>query len=482
MLDDTAAEALTRSLTLGVARNKMPIAAAFGGMIAAEAPKSELTALALLGQRQRFRRPAAWAGGAPAAPIFVDTRPIVPAPARPLLIALLSGKAGDAADPIARAIAEALARAGRKLHPFDLPALDKFVSAEAELLGPDAIAWAERRATPEAGPTGRYFFAETIDETNWTEARPAQKAAFIRSLRARDPERARGLVEAGFAVEPAPVRAALLAALAVRLSASDRPFLDSIAKDRAPSVRDTAAALIARLPGTEAAASRLRDVLSRVRASKTGLLRRRAVLELDYPATVKPEQRETWAAAAFAGVALDDLASGLGLAVDALVSAAAADPVLTTVLALLASAERRNDLLGHLTANGAAHAWERMVWAEDFDPPDVAAWSLSALRPDLWSGMPQNAATLGRLHERIRTALPPRIIELLLSAPAWRELITRAGQDSATQAARPEIAALCALAPPSLRQRVRDALAALPASLTARAFTALTLLDLIEAA
>src|SRR5262249_43995663 len=131
-----------------------------------------------------------------------------------------------------------------------------------------------------------YFDADVLDETNWTSARPAARAAFIASLRASEPDRARALVEASFATDAAPVRARLLGALARGLSATDVPFLESLAKDRAPSVRDEAQRLLKCIPGTPAAESRLRDLVARTQVSTAGLLRRRKTLVLERPANL----------------------------------------------------------------------------------------------------------------------------------------------------------------------------------------------------
>ena len=60
MLDNPVAEALLRSLMLGTARQPTPsaIATALQGLADPGDPKVALKALALVGQRQKFRRPA----------------------------------------------------------------------------------------------------------------------------------------------------------------------------------------------------------------------------------------------------------------------------------------------------------------------------------------------------------------------------------------------------------------------------------------
>src|SRR5262249_37291763 len=126
MLDAVSVEALTRSVMLGTARHAAPVQKAFGGLIEPGDPKAALKALALLGQHNRFRRPA---GASPTSvqPLFPDERAIVPEAARPLLLSLLSGKGGDLTDAIPLAIADAMERRRLRLHPFDLARLEDFV-------------------------------------------------------------------------------------------------------------------------------------------------------------------------------------------------------------------------------------------------------------------------------------------------------------------------------------------------------------------
>src|SRR5262249_15202563 len=146
-------------------------------------PKAALKALALLGQHSRFRRPVCPPPSS-VDPLFSDERAIVPEPARPLLRSLLSGQAGDLTGAVQNDDADAVERRRRRLHPFDLPRLEGFVKAHAGQLGASAVDWKQRHAT--ATTPDSYSCVETIDETNWTRGRPAQRAAFIPGLRATD--------------------------------------------------------------------------------------------------------------------------------------------------------------------------------------------------------------------------------------------------------------------------------------------------------
>lgn len=488
MLDAAAAETLTRSVMLGTARAAAPVQKAFGGLIAPDDPKAALKALALLGQHNRFRRPAR-ASTLSAEPLFSDERAVVPDAARPLLILLFSGKGAAMTDGVPLLIADAMERRRLRIHPFDLPRLEDFVKAHADQLGASAIAWMQRHAATTT-IADAYSFVETIDETNWMQGRPAQRAAFIRGLRATDAPRARTLVEGVLASEQAPVRLVLVKALAENLSPADGPFLEGLAKDRAPTVREAAEGLLARLPGSPQAAKHLQDCLSRIKRVKTGALRRRTVLQLDYPATVEVWQREPWAVTTFGTISLDDFAKGLELSVDEVVSAAADDHILTMVLAVQASQARCYDLLARLVRERAAagavelaceHAWAAMVQVDDLDIPDPVAWSVAAIQPDLWSDLMPVGISLTRLYAKLRMPLLEPTAQALLASKAWRTLLDRVKVEELAEAPW-KIAAVVALVPSSLRAVLRSHLTPLPSTVTGRALKAMSLLDIIEAA
>jgi hypothetical protein len=474
MLDAASVEILTRSVMLGTSRQAAPVQKAFVGLIEPDDPKAALKALALLGQHSRFRR-SAHAAPTSVEPLFRDERAIVPEAARPLLLSLLSDKIGDVTDAVPLVVADAMERRRLRLHPFDLPRLEDFVKAHADQLGASAVAWTQRHATTAAPDA--YTLVETIDETNWTHGRPAQRAAFIRGLRATDATRARALVEGVFASEQAPVRLVLVKALAENLSPADQPLLEGLAKDRAPTVREAAESLLARLPGSPQAAKRLEECLSRIKRAKAGVLRRHTVLQLDYPATVKEWQREAWAISTFGTIALEDFAKGLALSIDEIAAATADDQVLSTVLAVQVSQARRYDLLAQLVRERGASAWVAMVQADDLDVPDPEPWSAAAIQPDLWTEMPV-AVVLIRLYAKLRMPLPAPTSERLLTSKAWRDVLSGAEQNMPQPIMFSTIAVLISA---SQREALRKQLASLPTEFTARALRAMSLLDLIEA-
>ena len=475
MLDAASIEALTRSMMLGTSRHAASVPQAFGKLLEPGEPAATLKALALLGQHIRFRRPIRRIAGLSPESLFPDERTIIPEGARALLMRLLSGQGAKVVDAVPLAVADAMARQHLKLHPFDLPRLEDFVKAHGEQLGTSAIAWTERNAATTT--IDAYAFVDTIDETNWTRGRPAQKAAFIRGLRATDAARARSLVEGVFASEPAPVRLALIKAMSERLSTADASFLEGLSKDRAPSVREAAEALLARLPGSAQAAKRLQDCLSRIKKTKAGRLRRRVVLQLDYPATVHEVQRPNWAVATFGTIALDDFAATLELSVDEIVAASADDQVLMLVLAVQASLARRYDLLSRLIRGGAANAWTALVQANDIDvPPESApAWSEAAIQPDLWTELPVEG--LMDLYAKLRQPLPRQVAESVLASKVWRDTLGKPWEKLPPPGLFSSVAVL---APASVRAALRADLARIAPDYAARALTALSLLDLIE--
>jgi hypothetical protein len=474
-LDDPALEQLTRSFLLGTARNPAPVAAAFAHLAGAAGTPSELTALALLGQRMRFRK----RGPAPpdsAATAIEDKRAIVPDAARPLLRRLVGGKEDDIAS---LALADALERRRLRPHPFDLPRLAAFVKRHGDKLGATASAWGARGEDSPAS----YFDADAIDETNWTLARPAARAAFVAALRAREPDRARALVETSFTTDAAPVRARLLAALAHGVSGADAPFLESLAKDRAPSVREEAQRLLKYIPGTTAAQGRLQDLVTRTKAGTAGLLRRRKILTMERPAslpTFAPSQGvdpvRAWVTAEYAGLGLDEIAAAFALPLAEMIAAAADDSALIALFARQAAIERRFDLLATIVREHAADAWIDAIGSgpEPGDDAAVEPWCAAALAPQLWPAMP-HPAELERLYGFLRRPLPLAQARELMQSRAFASI---AAHSSDLRSGCYLV--LSALMPAALRGELRAALRALPPEDTGRETLLLDCLTLLD--
>jgi hypothetical protein len=338
------------SLLAGTSRHGLP-----GELIRPANPSSDgaLEILSLMGQALRFERPAT-PDSFIVEPEIKDERKIVAEGLRRPLVRLLTAK--NATEHPARALTRAFERLRLRPHPFDLPLIDAFVRSNAEKLGPTAQHWADRQK-PEA-ETQRYFDPELLDESNWTQAPLSRRVTYLEQRRRDDADAARALVESTWAQEDADARFRLLQILQTRLSMADQPFLSTLEKDRAPRVRTLAAKFLARL-GAGGENPALRACLERIKQSQSGLLRRRTVLQLELPANVKDQAAPRWILPAFTDVSFGELAGAFQLTEKELIEASAKDEPLLLALALIATVERRLDLLELVIAH-LPNAWERI--------------------------------------------------------------------------------------------------------------------------
>lgn len=358
-------DAVIDALLQGTARRPLQLSGLLGEGLAPGDPANAPRMLALAMQARRFALPAAPASFDEARP-QADPRPVVTGELRTLILRLVTGKGNPGDDAAAFALAHALAGSGLRPHPFDIPRLQAFLRKHSEILGCGAGQEAD-----SANQTADWSAWETLDASTWPLATPARKAAFIAELRAGDPAEARSLVEAQLPLEKADVRLRLIEALATGLSDSDRPFLESLAGDRAPSVKQAVTRLLARLPGTGAAAEQIGELKSRIELGSTGLLRKRMTLSLQLPANIKTAAAETdWLASNFGAVGCAALAAGLGLTCEALLEAARDDDRLVRGIAFSASSERNWTLLAAIARRHLPDVWT------EFLQPGLAAFGL----------------------------------------------------------------------------------------------------------
>lgn len=85
-------------------------------------------------------------------------------------------------------------------------------------------------------------------ESVWEEGNTAQRADYLRKLRATDAADAVNLLQTVWKQEAAGVRQALLQTLTLGLTLADEPWLESCLDDRSKGVRQTAATLLGSLP------------------------------------------------------------------------------------------------------------------------------------------------------------------------------------------------------------------------------------------
>lgn len=449
--------AIIEALMQGTGRRPLQPVGILGEGVAAgdDATPARMLALAVQAQLHDLPAPPTVFDEVAAA---TDVRPIVPEAVRPMILRLVTGKGNPPDDAAAFALAQGLERHGLRLHPFDVPRLAPFVRKHAEMLG---IATGEGEG--EAGAATAWALWETLDETNWMLATPARKAGFIADMRLADPAGGRALVEAQLPLEKAEVRLRLIDALGSGLTSADRPFLESLAADRAPTVKRAVTRLLARLPGTGAAEAQIAEVLSRITRGSTGLLRRRVTLSLQMPANVKSAAAEIdWLATNFGGIGCSALAGALGMTPTALLEAAHDDGRLLRGIAFSACAERNWPVIGGI-ANGRLPD----IWTS-FLQTGLASFGLvtASERSDWASAAIQERLSLSSLDRHLLSALHAAMEGPLPLAQA--RAVFRAATQSRYLGADLLTAAV-AMMPDGGLEEVRQTLAPMPPDIAGRA-------------
>jgi hypothetical protein len=292
-------ERLTRAFALGSGRRELDDVAA---------GRDPLELLALLSQRLRFGRSTRFrliptGRRLPSSPV-----PLTPRPVRVALLRLVeSTTRGDPQELIVAGL-EAVATAGFRLHPFDLPRLAPRLAGKQEFLGPVERAYLgfHRSGGQDEEESGD----RDVTQENWTAAPKQRRLEFIRSLRLSDPEAARRLIEQRFTGLRAPIRAELVGVMALSLSPADHQFLAGLSGDRSPQVREAALALLGQIPGTEAYTARWSEALAMLSLRRAGLLKTRRVVKVS-PPSLPDDQVEAALRERFRGLPLTAILTAL---------------------------------------------------------------------------------------------------------------------------------------------------------------------------
>jgi hypothetical protein len=460
------------ALLAGTNRQAMSFANGLEVLAHEDAANASLNALSLAAQVLRFERPLPPANFN-TEPVIEDHRPILPHAMRRMLIRLLKDK--RTTDDLERALAWAFGRCKVRPHPFDLPRIDAFVHAHAEHLGLTAQRWAEQ-GDDSVAPQQSYFDADDLDEMTWSKAPLAQRARFIADSRKHDAAAARALVESVWTQENADGRVRLLMALEAGLNSSDQPFLEGMVKDRAPRVRSLAQRFLARISGSGAEHPALKACLERIRRSTTGLLKKRPLLALELPATVKEHEAKAWIRNTFAEVGCDELARALALTEMAMIEAAEKDENLLLAFALMAAQDRRLDLLEQIAGGRLKDAWEQLSLCGVQDLGLMPAeerlqWAGVLVRP-YGAKLPASYAAWSWLHRSLEGPGPAKLMEAVFRTSRWLSDL----QDE--KKLGPEwLELLAALCPSSQRPQLRALMMSLDAPLT---MTSLPLLDILD--
>ncbi|HEY6257024.1 MAG TPA: DUF5691 domain-containing protein [Xanthobacteraceae bacterium] len=445
------------ALLAGTARQPIDFARLLGGAISSGDPKSSLKALVLTGQALRFERPAPPSEYA-AVLARNATRANVPEALRPMLVRLFGeGKSGvSPEDNLALGMALALERGRLQPHPFDFPRMDGFLRAHAERLGPDVCAWMDRGKASEE--KRGYFDIEVLDDGNWHEAMPARRQRYIEDRRRQDADAARALVEAVWSNEGADLRLRLLQALRSGLSSADRAFLEGLAKDRAPRVRELAERYLSRLPGPAGQNTALKSVMERIVRGQTGLLRKLPTLKLELPATVKGDDWRDWVARSFEDVELEELANAQGLQSAEMIAAAAPDRCLSTAMTIMAF-RQGNPVVARQAYEAMPEAllwleWQLLQSIESLEPKARQELAEFVVRKALAAGTLTPVA-LAQVHRTLNGPLSDGLMEEILRAPVWSKW--SAAPEGHHLAVFAPVAALCSSAKrPALRRALAE--------------------------
>jgi hypothetical protein len=459
------------ALLAGVGRHPLPPIVT-EQLFRASDPKPSLKALSLTGQALRFDRPP----GPPQFAVEVvieDDRTILPDELRRPLLRLITGKMATEHPSIA--IARTFNDLRMRPHPFDLPRLDAFVRLHAGKLGATAQHWVNRQN--KGADSVSYFDQEILNESNWTEAPLGRRSVYLQERRVEDPGAARALLEAAWPQESADARFRLLQTMQISLTEDDQPFLKTINIDRAPRVRLLAQRLLSRVDRAIQNPA-LQVCLDRIVSAQAGLLRKRPVLRLELPATVKEQASSQWIRETFSDVSFAELAARLALGEEEIIEAAANDANLLLALALVATADRRFDLFYAIINANLTNGWEALSESGLSDLGIMT--SEERLR---WVGiligpyghqLPSTYFAWNWLHRILDEPAPEALLDSVFRSSWLTELPTLQHQGTAWTEV---LAALC---PSSRRQALRERLNTIDTSLTSTAIALLNILDGME--
>jgi hypothetical protein len=402
---------IRQAFLLGLARQ--PVAPP-PSLTAVLPPGSEpaLALLALAGQRQRFAGPPPVAVDAvpdAARRLHEDPRPILPPGARRALNHLTRSVEKSLAGNVLPIALRRIAAAGCRPHPFDLPELTRHIKSDADKLGLAERAWLALTASDPEDDAAKGLFFDRITAENWTTFPKALRRGFIADLRCNDPAGGRALIESVWKTEPAPVRVALVEALAAGLGPDDGPLLEKAATDRADSVRQAAARLLPRVPTAEGLARRLAEAATCFKRTSGAVGRMMAAFgvsgdgaltfTLPFDMSQKTyDERERL----FGGLPLDALARAVGVTPDEMIAA------------LPAYEEHLRGLL-----------------LEEAEARDDAAASQCIIRASLLASQAVTGSVVMPLATAASGPLEPGAAAHFLATPAWKSALTSLASMSA---------------------------------------------------
>src|SRR5262245_20991015 len=404
---------IRQSFLLGLSRQPVATPPSLSGLLA-QGRDPALALLALAGQRQRFAgAPPLTVDAVPDAArrLHEDPRPILPPPARRALNRLAGSVERSLAGSVLPIALRRIGAAGCRVHPFDLPELARYIKADVENVSLAERAYLALIAPEVDKDAVKALFFDRLTPEHWTTFPRAQRRVFVAGVRRENPAEGRALIESVWKTEPAPVRAALLEALAVGLSADDKPFLEKLATDRADSVKQTAVRLLASMPATEDFNQRVAEAAQCFKRAGKGVGRVMAALGMG------GEGRLTFALPGKLTYAdVDRLFSGLPI--DAVAKAVGVTPA--EIIAALPEDEH------HV----------RLLLLDSAVAGDDTATVQCSVGVRLLSSQALTGSVVMPLATAARLPLDPDVAARLLAAPAWKTAVS--GVADATAPAGPK--------------------------------------------
>jgi hypothetical protein len=208
------------------------------------------------------------------------------------------------------------------------------------------------------------------------------------------------------------------------------------------------------------------------------LLKKRDVLRLELPVTVKEHEVNRWIHEQFAYVTLDQLARACEMTDNGLIDASAKDDNLLFALALLACRDHKFDLLALITEE-IPDAWGRMseLVQEDGSLDDAGQrirWAEALIRPRKW--LPEAPfPAWSWLHRQMEGPLPANVMREVLNSSHWSALL-----EQEKKGGTEVVQAICALCPAELRSSLRKQIEPLDVGRKDKGWMLLDILDTLE--
>jgi hypothetical protein len=407
---------LRHTLILGTAQRPLEVPS----WLAGDNPRAgRLALVAALGLRSRFDHPAP-PPHLRRAGLKHEPERLMSREARAALRRVYGAKKRSVPRAVTLRVIDALAERGLCLHPFDFPALDEVLATNDAALDRNARLW----RSLSSGGSDAVAPPDEIVDANWTDLKPAERAAYLRRRRREDAAAARALLAGSFASETAAVRAQLLEAMAVALSADDVEFLRSLGTDRAESVRTLAQRLIARIPGTSELDERMGTAHERLELKSVGIIGRKKVLSPKLPKGLAEAKVDAWLADSFAGVSTTLLAERLKLKREAFVDALVDERLRALFFVNALALDEHETALAIAGSLEFVDAMRIAAVARDalgaLDPQRRSSF-WNAFMPALEAGtLDERCAFAGELYEILRVPPPSAVMDAAATAKPWK--------------------------------------------------------------